>query len=64
LEWIQVGQKLSDMATGRSESGASTSSSASSTGLVAGGKEASPGAGIDSTEEWNAGAINSTLTAS
>ena len=55
--------EANDMATGRSETGASTSSSAFS-GLVAGGREASPGAGIDSTEEWNAGAINSTLTAS
>jgi hypothetical protein len=43
--------EVNDMATGRSESGNSDSSSASS-GLVAGGREASPGAGISTTEEF------------
>ena len=57
--WTEV----NDMATGRSETGNSNSSSAVS-GLVAGGREASPGAGINSTEEWNAPLANKTITAS
>ena len=55
--------EASDMASGRSETGNSDSSSAAS-GLVAGGREASPGAGINSTEEWNATLANKTITAS
>jgi len=57
--WTEV----NDMATGRSETGNSNSSSAVS-GLVAGGREASPGAGINSTEEWTASLANKTITAS
>ena len=57
--WTEV----NDMATGRSETGNSSSSSAVS-GLVAGGRESSPGAGINSTEEWTANLANKTITAS
>jgi hypothetical protein len=57
--WTEV----NDMATGRSESGNSDSSSAAS-GLVAGGREASPGAGISTTEEWTVPEANKTITVS
>ena len=53
--------EVNDMATGRSESGNSDSSSAGS-GLVAGGREASPGAGISTTEEWTVPEVNKTIT--